>query len=497
MASDVWGQDALDAYARRHGLTFEGEGLLPAATDFLRRGLGAGEHRAGVIVKETAHSVSSTGGLSKKPERHTMNITRGRLPGGLEGLIAHHFHLEYRDSGGEGGRNWLVVPHTVVFAYVPEAARVAREVKVTEPGEIRAGAAINLSGDAVDPVIPGTGGGEQIDGWVWRTDPPEDPRDVQELARGIGPMLSSAPYGTLIELRDGSLCGAAKGVIEDPAQLDQLCLLASAVVDGARRTAALHPPFDPTTPTRKQVLPPDLKWVDALTAQIAWPEPPASVPAAQAAYAALAGRDHGQTRRKVSLIALMALFAVGVIWFSIDALIAFAFHDYSEAVIGAIIGICGIPFAISAARRAGKETADDQVAARSKLPGLEAFVREYARSRVLALEDRDEFRRRFASPMPGAPLKVMYGLLGGEVSGRLVLWMARDERWQMHYWNMAVVPAPDGADLPSAPGYQVMRAGGAFVLAEPVQNEGRSIERLDALREVAVNAVKGSPALTH
>src|SRR3954447_14382780 len=170
MASDVWGRDALEAYARQHGLTFEGEGLLPAATDFLRRGLGAGEHRAGVIVKETAHSVSSTGGLSKKPERHTMNITRGRLPGGLEGLIAHHFHLEYRSSGGEGGHNWLVVPHTVVFAYVPEAARVARELKVTEPGNISVGAVINLSGDEVGGDVLGTAGGEHVDGWVWRTD---------------------------------------------------------------------------------------------------------------------------------------------------------------------------------------------------------------------------------------------------------------------------------------------------------------------------------------
>src|SRR3954447_24620060 len=130
MASDVWGRDALEAYARQHGLTFEGEGLLPAATDFLRRGLGAGEHRAGVIVKETAHSVTSVGSLSKKPERHTMNITRGRLPGGLEGAIGHHFHLEYRTTGDND--EWLAKPHTVVFAYVAEGARVCRELAVRD-----------------------------------------------------------------------------------------------------------------------------------------------------------------------------------------------------------------------------------------------------------------------------------------------------------------------------------------------------------------------------
>jgi hypothetical protein len=459
--SDVWGQGALQAYARVHGLTFGGEGLLPAATPFLRLGLGAGEHRAGVIVEETAHSVSSRGGFSKKPERRTANITRGRLPGGLDGLIAHHLHLEYRDAGGDDGSHWLVVPHTVVFAYVPEAARVTRELRV-------------------------------IDG-VWTTDPPEDPRDVEELARDAASMLASAPYGTVVELRDGALCVAFQGVVEDPAQLDKLCLLASAVADGARRAAALHPPLDPTAPTRAQELPPDLQWVDTIRARIDWPQPPASVPAAQAAYAAIAGEDAAATGRTVSTAVFAVLVVVGLIWFSVDALLAVAFHDYLEALVGAAIGVGAIPWAISAARRTGRESADEQVASRSRLPGLEAFAREYARSRGMALEDRDEFRRRFASPIPGAPLKVMYGLLGGEVSGRVLLWIARDERWQAQYWNMAVVPAPPGDAPGPAPQFRVERAGGLLVIAEPVGNEGRSVERLDALRATAARAAGGVP----
>jgi hypothetical protein len=462
--SDVWGQDALQAYAAQHGLTFEGEGLLPAATPFLRLGLGAGEHRAAVIVKDTAHSTSSVGGLGKKPERHTMNITRGRLPGGLEGLVCHHFHLELRTGSGDDGDSWYVVPHTVVFAYVPEAARVVRELRV-------------------------------VDG-IWTADPPESPADVEELARGAAPLLSAAPYGTVVELRDGALCVAARGVIEEPAGLDQLCLLASALADGARRAAALHPPLDPTAPTRKQVLPPDLQWVEAIAAQIDWPQPPADVPTAQAAYAALAADDAESTGRTVSFAVMVVLVVVGVIWFSIDALLALAFHDHLAALIAAVVGVAAIPWAVSAARRTGREEAQSQVESRSKLPGLEAFVREYARSRGLVLEDRDEFRRRFASPIPGAPLKVMYGLLGAEVSGRLVLWMARDERWQMRYWNMAVVPAPPG-DVPGVlPQFQVQRVGDALVVAEPVPYEGRSIERLDALRVTAVRAAGGVPPAT-
>ena len=82
-----WGREAMEAWARERGLVFEGEGLFPAATALLREGLGAGSHRAGVIVKETAHSLTSVGGFSKKPERHTMNIARGRLPGGIDGAV--------------------------------------------------------------------------------------------------------------------------------------------------------------------------------------------------------------------------------------------------------------------------------------------------------------------------------------------------------------------------------------------------------------------------
>ena len=135
------------------------------------------------------------------------------------------------------------------------------------------------------------------------------------------------------------------------------------------------------------------------------------------------------------------------------------------------------------------------MAARSRLPGLEAFAREYARSRGMALEDRDEFRRRFTSPIPGAPLKVLYGVLGGEVSGRLVLWIARDERWQVQYWNMAVVPAAASGVPGVLPGFRVERVGNMLVVAEPVPDEGRSVERLDALRATAVRAAGGVPQL--
>jgi hypothetical protein len=214
-----------------------------------------------------------------------------------------------------------------------------------------------------------------------------------------------------------------------------------------------------------------------------------------AAYAGLQGDYHRDTSRTVSTLAIVVLLVGGVLWFGIGALLALAFGLYLEALIEIAIGLFGAPRAIRAALRAGRETADEGVAARSRLPGLEAFAREYARSRDMALEDRDEFRRRFASPIPGAPLKVLYGKLGGEVTGRVVLWIARDDRWQVQYWNLAVVPAPAGDAAGVLPQFRVERVGDVLVIAEPVPDEGRSVERLDALRATAVRAAGGVPAL--
>lgn len=451
--SDVWGEDASRAWAAQRGLAFEGEGLFPAATPLLREGLGEGPHRAGLITRETAHSTTSVGGFSKKPERHTANICRGRLPGGIDGALGHHFHLEYRSDGDDS--SWLAVPHTVVLAYVPEGARVCRELRFVNGG--------------------------------WITDPPESGQDVAELTRDA---VIPPGYDSTVEMRDGMLCVAVRGVVEDPALLDGLCRMAAAVADGARRVAARYPALDPTVPTRAQVLPPDLQWVEVAAQQLQWPEPPESVPVAMAAYAGLHGGRHEATQRKVGATAFVALFVLGAIWIGFDLLLAFVFDMPLEAAAAVLIGLFAIPGAVRAALRFGREAADDEVAVRSRLPGLEAFARSYAESRGMGLEDRDEFRRRFTSPVPGAPLKVMYGSLGDEVTGRIVLWIARDERFEARYWNMAVVPAPAGEPPTVLPQFQVWRDGDVMTIAEQVPDEGRSVERLNALRATAVRAVR-------
>jgi hypothetical protein len=448
--SDEWGRDAMEAWAAERGLAFEGEGLFPAATPLLREGLGAGSHRAGVIVGESAHSLTTVSGFSKKPERHTMNIVRGQLPGGIEGAIGHHFHLELRHTGHDD--DWLASPHTVVFAYVPEGARACRELSVSS-------------------------------GYV-NVDPPDPGAAFDHLAGEVD-------VDATVEMRDGFLSVALPGVIEDPAALDSLCRDASTVAAAARGIAALSLPLDPTAPTRTEVLPAGEQWVNSLGAQIQWSDPPASVPATFDAYAGLTQGGGRISRWEVNRLALIAVFVIGVIGFGVAAFLAFVQGDKLEGAAVAAACIIGAPNAIRAALHAGDDIEEAQAGVGIDLLALDVFAREYARSRGMAVEDRDEFRRRYASPIPGTPQKVIYGPLGEGVTGRIVLWIARDDRFGVNYWNLAVLPAPDAPVVP--PGYTAHAAGGVLTIAEQVPDEGRSVDRLDALRAVAA-AAAGKPA---
>jgi hypothetical protein len=349
--SDEWGRDSMEAWSRDRGLTFEVEGLFAARTSLLREGLGAGTHRAGVILSETAHSLTSAAGFSKKPERHTANITRGRLPGGLERAVGHHFHLELRQTGHDD--DWLASPH--------------------------------------------------------------------------------------------SLSVAVPGVVEAAPQLDQLCRIASAVADGARRVARSWPLLDPTAPTRAQALPPTEQWAESLGSRLQWPQPPASVPAAFDAYAGLTQGGGRITRWEVNRAALIAVVVVGIVGFGAAAVLAFVFDNLLEGAAVAAACIIGAPKAIRAALHAGDDIEDAQAGLGLDLVALEAF--------------------------------------------------ARDDRFQVQYWNLAVVAEPAG-DVPGVlPGFRVERVGSVLVIAEQVPDEGRSVERLDALRATAVRAAGGVPEL--
>jgi hypothetical protein len=108
-----------------------------------------------------------------------------------------------------------------------------------------------------------------------------------------------------------------------------------------------------------------------------------------------------------------------------------------------------------AAWRAGSEVRAEHTATHAGPWAVEAFARGYAVARGMQLEDRDAFRRRFASPVPGVPLKVLRG-----DGCRLVLWLDPSDLTRRTYHLIGI---------------------GARTVAHEVDDAGRSAANLDRL----------------
>lgn len=413
----------MEAWARERGLDFVPDGLLPAWTPTLAQGLGRGAHRAGLVIARGRHSVTSVGGLTKYPERASHDLCRGTLPGGLEGVVAHHLHLDLH--GASDGESWKAFPDTVVVARLPAGARVVQELT------IRAGA--------------------------WQVEPAEDPALLATLRTPqVEAALAAVPDDTTLEYRYGGLCVASPHAVTDAAVLDALCRLAAAFGVAMEGAAALLPALDPDTPLPPPAEDERARWLAEGVARVQWSRPPASVPEAAAAYGQMLGEEAAASGSSVRRIAMAAALVLAVLGLAAIAALG-AFFGW-PAALGALI-VVGPLFVFRLLRgawRTGAEASADHLAARTTPWGLEAFARGYAAERGMVLEDRDAFRRRFDSPVPGVPLKVLRG--GGR---RLVLWL-------------------DTSDL-AAKRHVLIGIGPAGVVHHQVDDAGRSVANLDRL----------------
>ncbi|HEY8582719.1 MAG TPA: hypothetical protein VIL49_07220, partial [Capillimicrobium sp.] len=292
--------DSLEPWARSRRLDYTPQDLLPPLTRRLRLGVGVGTHRAGITEPGPLGMTMVTGGIfapgtGKRPERATYDVCRGVLPGGAEGVLARHVHLErYSTSDGEG---WTQIVSTVVVVRLPEGCRPAAELTIDRSQPLQALATIDLSrpsSDARSTMVGHASSRTERDGWTFRVDPAADERDLETIA---GPpvleALRLAPRAT-VELDHGVLCvwqpgipehDRSEGAAPPDQQLDALCLLASAVAQALGAVADRHAPLDAAAPVGAPAVTDRARWIDAGVQTVDWPQPPASIPEAEAAYA--------------------------------------------------------------------------------------------------------------------------------------------------------------------------------------------------------------------
>ena len=272
----------LAGWARDRGLQHLADGLLQPVTPRLRQGLGAGTPRS---LRAGGPGSTMLDRQRKRPERRSSDICHGGLPGGLEGVLAHHTHLT--ENGGEDGPSWLAWTSTVVVAELGDAARAVCTASVGRRTPMRALASFGRPRPSSDPrrtMVPPPTTHELRDGRTWTLSPAEDGATLDILAAASGPALAEAPDGVEVEVEFGVLCVWVSRELTDAAELDALCRAASAVANGLRTAAEHHPPLDAAASVGHHAQTDRRRWIDAGVATVAWDAPPASVPAAVAAY---------------------------------------------------------------------------------------------------------------------------------------------------------------------------------------------------------------------
>ena len=221
---------------------------------------------------------------------------------------------------------------------------------------------------------------------------------------------------------------------------------------------ALLPALDPAAELPAPAQTPRARWIDEGVQRVQWHTPPASVPEAPRRLRAGGGGGGAGQRppaRKVRIAAAVVLSLV------LGAIIlgawATRFDRLGRRVVFIVSSARSSSTACSGARWRTGDEVERRPHGRARLPvGRSRPSRaRYAPRAAWQLEDRDAFRRRFDSPVPGTPLKVLRG-----EGCRLVLWA-------------------DYCDL-TARRYHLIGVG-ARTVAHEVDDAGRSVANLDRL----------------
>ncbi|MDA0170997.1 hypothetical protein OJ998_17975 [Solirubrobacter taibaiensis] len=356
---------------------------LPPATPHLRHGLGVGTQRAYAASPKNLLQPAET-----RPERETTVLRSGVLPGGIEGVLAHHTFLG--PAAGGHGLSWAERASTIVYAELPAANRLVSHASYGHREPVRAALTLSLNRREAIPAAP------------VRTGPPV-----------------TVPEGVQLEIEHGVLCARIDGRVMDPARLDALCRAASAVADAITTEVRHEPELEVETPVAPPADDARRRWIVAGAAKVRWDKPPADFGTAVAAYervAAKSGRGLGLVLGGLFFLAAALIGAFGLFtgvrtgW------------ALSAGVVAVLVGSM-LWRALRAAIQVSRDLSEGERDARARPWGLEAFVTGYARSRGLTVEDPVLVQRRFDSPVLGHAVAALHG-----PDGHVLLWLDNQGR---------------------------------------------------------------------
>jgi|GEM_PF-1665874 hypothetical protein len=488
---DIGGEaEALQTWASGHGLAWQPEDTLPPVTPRLRLGVGVGEHRSSTRTV-TDRGMTVIGNSKKRPERQTIGVVQGRLPGGLEGRIGHHVHLTDRGPYG-GDDRYLADTDTVVFAELPFRARPVFHLEGGKGGgEVKAAITIGKAKEMKSPlegVLLAPHGKTESGGLVWDSFPAESDERIRGIVSASTRTLDGLPWErTAVEYECGRLAVWIKGrALTDPAQLDALCRFASGLAEGLGEVDRSTPPLE-----LDQALPipePDKRqeWIADGVGLVEWDEPPVSVIAAQERYKKDVSPQATRTGWKVYGIVAVSLFIFSLLVAAASLGLSLAFDQYPMPI-AIVVAVISVGLGAIAANRVGFETGQEALEDRlnsSAVPwGIEAFARGYAEHAGLTREDHEELRRRLEVPFRGRCQIAWQGELCPGRPGHLSVWIdATDTPQPPRFYLLAVTGAP-GNEVPT--GYQSLERNRERLVWQEVTSVQRAIHRLDQLRQAA------------
>ena len=212
---------AMQGYAAQRGLGFSASGTLPATTPLLTAG----------------------------SRRQTQDVMTGKLPGGLEGTLAHYtFYVRHQSS--QGRSSTTPYPHTVVLTRLPESAIFVKHLTCHSLGRMKTVSLFGLDFSSdVEVELESSAVNERFQ---IKTSGTQDQAWLRELFTPtfIDWLATQTPKGFAFELVDGLLVVAAGERYDQPHELDWFCGVAKYVGDRIHtevREDAPPPPI-PTSP---------------------------------------------------------------------------------------------------------------------------------------------------------------------------------------------------------------------------------------------------------